>query len=120
LSVAFAQVGVRTDVTGEMSLKVNGTTTVAPFIGRWSIDADTDRTGGHRMSGVITMTINGSVMEIRLAGHAAVTPSTTDGSDPRTMTGLFRISNGASAGLVEAGTFTGSFGPGTLVLQLTP
>ena len=120
LSVAFAQVGVRTDFTGEMKLKVNGTTTVAPFVGRWSIDADTDRTGGHRLSGVITMTINGSVMEIRLAGHAAVTPSTTDGSDPRTMTGLFRISQGASASLVEAGSFTGSFGPGTLVLHLTP
>jgi hypothetical protein len=116
----FANVGVRTDFTGEMKLKVNGATTVAPFAGRWSIDTETDRNSGHRMSGVITMTIGGSVMEIRLAGHAAIAAAASDGSDPRMITGLFRISNGTSAGLVEAGTFTGSFGPGTLVLQLTP
>jgi RNA polymerase sigma-70 factor, ECF subfamily len=115
LSVNFDQVGVRTDFAGEMNLKVDGVTTATSFTGRWSIDTDTDRTGGYRLSGAIMMTIGGSVVEMRLAGHAGA-----ESVEARSIGGLFRISNGAAAGLVEAGTFTGSFGPGTLVLQLTP
>lgn len=116
LSVQFAEVGVRTDFTGELSLNVDGVTSATAFSGRWSIDTETDRTGGHRLSGVVTMTIGGSVVEIRLAGHAQANP---EADEPRTISGMFRITNGEAAGLVEAGTFAGSFGPGTLVLQLT-
>jgi RNA polymerase sigma-70 factor, ECF subfamily len=118
VSVLFAQAGVRTDFRGEMSLKVAEATTVTPFAGRWSIDTDTDRTGGHRLSGEVTMTVGGSVVELRLAGHAAAL--TSDNADARSISGFFRITNGAAAGLIEAGSFSGSFGPGTLVLRLTP
>lgn len=116
LSVQFAEIGVRTDFTGQMSLNVDGITTDTTFNGRWSIDTETDRTGGHRLSGVVTMTIGGSVVEIRLAGHAQTNP---EADEPRTISGMFRITNGEAAGLVDSGTFAGSFGPGTLVLQLT-
>jgi hypothetical protein len=101
-----------------MSLKVAEATTVTPFAGRWSIDTDSDRTGGHRLSGEVTMTVGGSVVELRLAGHAEAL--TSDNADARSISGFFRITNGAAAGLIEVGSFSGSFGPGTLVLRLTP
>lgn len=116
VTVVFAEIGLRTDFSGQMSLNVDGITTDTTFNGRWSIDTDTDRTGGHRLSGVVTMTIGGSAVEIRLAGHAQ---TNAEEGEPRTISGMFRTANGEAAGLVEAGTFTGSFGPGTLVLHLT-
>jgi RNA polymerase sigma-70 factor (ECF subfamily) len=140
-SVAYTQIGVRTDLSGQFTLVVDGIPTPASFAGRGSIDADVDRTGGHRLSGVITLQVGGSAVEIRLAGHARAAASSsvlvassddadggtgTDTSDSvqapsaRSISGMFRISNGAMAGLVESGSFTGSFDPQTLVLRLTP
>ena len=142
-SVAYSQIGVRTDLSGQIALVVDGITTPVAFTGRWSIDADADRTGGHRLSGVITVQVNGSAVEIRLAGHARAADSSSVSvassedadaaadaaadsqesaapSSARSISGMFRITNGAKAGLVEAGSFTGSFDPQTLVLRLTP
>jgi RNA polymerase sigma-70 factor (ECF subfamily) len=140
-SVAYTQIGVRTDLSGQFTLVVDGIPTLASFTGRWSIDADVDRTGGHRLSGVITLQLGGSAVEIRLAGHAraaassSVSVASSDGADAetgtdtsdsvpapsaRSISGMFRISNGAMAGLVDSGSFTGSFDPQTLVLRLTP
>jgi RNA polymerase sigma-70 factor, ECF subfamily len=120
LSVTVTEVGPRIDMVGQLRLEVDGVTTVTAFTGRWSIDAEPDRTGDRRFSGVITVTVGTTLVEIRLAGHVRE-PGTEDAndSDTRSISGLFRTANGEAAGLVEAGSFSGSFGPGTLVLRLT-
>jgi RNA polymerase sigma-70 factor (ECF subfamily) len=121
VSVTFTEVGARTDLSGELRLEVNGTSSVVAFTGRWSIDSETDRTGGYRLSGVLTVMIGSTPVELRLAGHVRETTDTeSSGAETRTISGLFRTVNGDAASLVDSGSFTGSFGPGSLVLRLTP
>jgi RNA polymerase sigma-70 factor (ECF subfamily) len=121
VSVTFTEAGARTDLSGQLRLEVNGVTSVVAFTGRWSIDSETDRTGGYRLSGVLTVMIGTTPVELRLAGHVAKATE-TDSSDAstRTFSGLFRAVNGDAAGLVDSGTFSGSFGPGSLVARLAP
>lgn len=117
--ISMAEAGARTDLSGQLDLEVNGVVRSGAFTGRWAIDAEADRSGGHRLSGTVTVTIDGTPVELRLAGHAR-SSSDDPAGDVRTLSGFFRAANNAAAGLVEAGSFTGSVGPGTLVLRLTP
>jgi RNA polymerase sigma-70 factor, ECF subfamily len=121
VSITFTDMGARTDFSGDLRLEVNGVTSVVAFTGRWSIDSETDRTGGYRLSGVLTIVIGSSPIELRLAGHVREAAEIdASGAPTRSISGLFRTVNGDVANLVQSGSFTGSFGPGSLVLNLTP
>lgn len=112
--------GPRFDLAGSASMSIGGASLSGPLSGRFGL-TDPDADGRRRLDGVVTVTVAGSPVEIRLAGHA--TPLDGDAETPATsfsISGQFRTNGGAVVSLVERGGFSGSFAPGNLSLSLTP
>lgn len=118
--LALTPAGPRFDLSGSAALSIGGTSFNGSLSGRFGLN-EPDADGRRRLDGVVTVNVNGSAVEIRLAGHA--TPLDGDAETPATsfsVSGQFRTTGGAAVSLVERGGFSGSFGPGNLSLNLTP